>query len=136
MTRKNSPFLKIKDEEIQWLQVSFQWFILLNFKNIINSLVCLIISNFQTVSLIARFRIKKKQKVLSLEQTVSDLSSRAKDLEREAINLRRENTWLKEIIIMKGRQNLAAAASWAPEEGSSSTTESNEASAGAKEDQC
>jgi len=55
----------------------------------------------------ARFRIKKKQKTLELERTVSDLTSRATELEREAANLRRENTWLKEIVIMKGRQNIS-----------------------------
>ncbi|KDQ54812.1 hypothetical protein JAAARDRAFT_105377, partial [Jaapia argillacea MUCL 33604] len=47
----------------------------------------------------ARFRIKKKQKVLNLERTVSDLTGRAEDLEREATELRRENGWLKEIIM-------------------------------------
>jgi hypothetical protein len=43
----------------------------------------------------ARFRIKKKQKTLALERTVSDLTGRAEDLEREAADLRRENGWLK-----------------------------------------
>ncbi|KIJ45610.1 hypothetical protein M422DRAFT_166226 [Sphaerobolus stellatus SS14] len=56
----------------------------------------------------ARFRIKKKQKTLELERTVSDLTSRAAELEREATNLRRENSWLKEIVILKGRQNIAS----------------------------
>lgn len=37
---------------------------------------------------------------------MTDLSTRAEELEREASDLRRENTWLKEIVIMKGRQNL------------------------------
>ncbi|KAF8584512.1 hypothetical protein K439DRAFT_1294867, partial [Ramaria rubella] len=55
----------------------------------------------------ARFRIKKKQKSLNLERTVSDLTSRAEELEKEATNLRRENTWLKEMVIMKGRQSRA-----------------------------
>ncbi|KAF8480667.1 hypothetical protein JB92DRAFT_2766086 [Gautieria morchelliformis] len=54
----------------------------------------------------ARFRIKKKQKNLNLERTVSDLTSRAEELEKEATNLRRENSWLKEMVIMKGRQNM------------------------------
>ncbi|KAJ7275412.1 PLC-like phosphodiesterase [Mycena haematopus] len=43
----------------------------------------------------ARFRIKKKQKTLGLERTVSDLTGRAEELEREAADLRRENGWLK-----------------------------------------
>ncbi|KZT23816.1 hypothetical protein NEOLEDRAFT_1038799, partial [Neolentinus lepideus HHB14362 ss-1] len=46
----------------------------------------------------ARFRIKKKQKVLNLERSVADLAGRAEELEREAAELRRENGWLKEII--------------------------------------
>ncbi|KAF7336259.1 hypothetical protein MVEN_02174000 [Mycena venus] len=52
----------------------------------------------------ARFRIKKKQKILDLERTVSDLAGRAEELEREAAELRRENSWLKEIVILKGGQ--------------------------------
>jgi hypothetical protein len=55
---------------------------------------------------LARFRIKKKQKNLNLERTVSDLTSRAEELEKEATNLRRENSWLKEMVIMKGRRNM------------------------------
>ncbi|TFK57580.1 hypothetical protein OE88DRAFT_150894 [Heliocybe sulcata] len=51
----------------------------------------------------ARFRIKKKQKVLNLERSVSDLTGRAEDLEREAAELRRENGWLKEIIVLKSK---------------------------------
>jgi len=50
----------------------------------------------------ARFRIKKKQKTLTLERTVSDLTGRAEELEREATELRRENGWLKEIVMLKG----------------------------------
>ncbi|KIK98493.1 hypothetical protein PAXRUDRAFT_823784 [Paxillus rubicundulus Ve08.2h10] len=52
----------------------------------------------------ARFRIKKKQKTLNLERTVSDLTGRAEELEREATELRRENGWLKEIVLLKGRK--------------------------------
>ncbi|KAJ4476590.1 hypothetical protein J3R30DRAFT_306591 [Lentinula aciculospora] len=50
----------------------------------------------------ARFRIKKKQRNLNLERTVSDLTGRADDLEKEAADLRRENGWLKEIVMLKG----------------------------------
>lgn len=56
---------------------------------------------------IARFRIKKKLKSLNLERTVGDLTGRTEELEREANDLRRENAWLKEIVLLKGR-NLAA----------------------------
>ncbi|GJJ09510.1 hypothetical protein Clacol_003733 [Clathrus columnatus] len=59
----------------------------------------------------ARFRVRKKERNQQLEQTVSHLSTRAEELEREASDLRRENTWLKEIVIMKGRQNLDASSS-------------------------
>ncbi|KAI0052908.1 hypothetical protein FA95DRAFT_1553209 [Auriscalpium vulgare] len=50
---------------------------------------------------IARFRIKKKQKTLNLERTVSDLNGRVDELEQEAADLRRENGWLKEIVMLK-----------------------------------
>lgn len=50
----------------------------------------------------ARFRIKKKQRILNLERSLSDLKGRAKDLEGEAAELRRENGWLKEIVVLKG----------------------------------
>lgn len=38
-----------------------------------------------------------------MERTVSDLTGRAEELEREATELRRENGWLKEIVMLKGR---------------------------------
>ncbi|KAI0274866.1 hypothetical protein BC834DRAFT_815326 [Gloeopeniophorella convolvens] len=49
----------------------------------------------------ARFRIKKKLKTLNLERTVSDLTGRVDELEQEAADLRRENGWLKEIVMLK-----------------------------------
>jgi len=52
----------------------------------------------------ARFRIKKKNKTITLERSVSDLTGRAEELEREATDLRRENGWLKEIVMLKGSQ--------------------------------
>lgn len=51
----------------------------------------------------ARFRIKKKQRSLNLDRSLSDLTGRAEELEREAAELRRENGWLKEIVVLKGR---------------------------------
>lgn len=57
---------------------------------------------------IARFRIKKKQKTTNLERSVSDLSGRADELEREVQDLRRENGWLKEIVMLKGSRYAAA----------------------------
>jgi hypothetical protein len=70
----------------------------------------------------ARFRAKKKQQSISarrasglsfrradvprradLERIISDLNGRADELEREAADLRRENGWLKEIVMLKGR---------------------------------
>lgn len=55
----------------------------------------------------ARFRIKKKQKTLNLERTVTDLTGRTEELEREASELRRENGWLKEIVLLKSRKGGA-----------------------------
>ncbi|KAF8624881.1 hypothetical protein AX15_005750 [Amanita polypyramis BW_CC] len=55
----------------------------------------------------ARFRIKKKLKTINLERSVSDLKGRAEELEREVADLRRENGWLKEIVMLKGT-HLAA----------------------------
>ncbi|KAG2350627.1 hypothetical protein BDR05DRAFT_994000 [Suillus weaverae] len=55
----------------------------------------------------AKFRIKKKQKTLNLERTVTDLTGRTEELEREASELRRENSWLKEIVLLKSRRRGA-----------------------------
>lgn len=56
----------------------------------------------------ARFRVKKKLRTFDLERTVSDLTGRVDELEQEAADLRRENGWLKEIVMMKsGRVALA-----------------------------
>ncbi|EAU93186.2 hypothetical protein CC1G_13211 [Coprinopsis cinerea okayama7 len=55
----------------------------------------------------ARFRIKKKQKTINLERSVSDLTGRAEELEREVADLRRENGWLKEIVMLKGTRFAA-----------------------------
>ena len=38
---------------------------------------------------------------------MSDLSGRADELEKEAAELRRENDWLKEIVILKGSRTAA-----------------------------
>lgn len=57
----------------------------------------------------ARFRIKKKQRTVNLERSVSDLSGRAEELEKEVSDLRRENGWLKEIVMLKGNRYAAAA---------------------------
>ncbi|CAA7258743.1 unnamed protein product [Cyclocybe aegerita] len=56
----------------------------------------------------ARFRIKKKHKTITLERSVSDLTGRAEELEREVADLRRENGWLKEIVMLKGTQFAAS----------------------------
>jgi hypothetical protein len=50
---------------------------------------------------VARFRTKKKVKTHNLERTVSGLSGRVDELEEEAADLRRENGWLKEIVVLK-----------------------------------
>ncbi|KAK2462020.1 hypothetical protein APHAL10511_006483 [Amanita phalloides] len=50
----------------------------------------------------ARFRTKKKMRTINLERSVTDLTGRAGELEREVTDLRRENGWLKEIVMLKG----------------------------------
>jgi hypothetical protein len=49
---------------------------------------------------------------------VSDLTGRAEELEKEATELRRENGWLKEIVMLKGRSLSGAARSTEGREGS------------------
>ncbi|EPT04409.1 hypothetical protein FOMPIDRAFT_43818 [Fomitopsis schrenkii] len=72
----------------------------------------------------ARFRIKKKQWTLNLERTISDLSGRVQELEMEAAELRRENGWLKEIVMLKSKQNAQAVA--AGEAGTSASASSSQ----------
>ncbi|TEB35106.1 hypothetical protein FA13DRAFT_1707240 [Coprinellus micaceus] len=52
--------------------------------------------------------IKKKQKTVNLERSVSDLTGRAEELEKEVADLRRENGWLKEIVMLKGTRIASA----------------------------
>lgn len=47
------------------------------------------------------------QRHLSLERAVTDLTGRTEELEREASELRRENSWLKEIVLLKSRRRGA-----------------------------
>lgn len=49
-----------------------------------------------------------------MERSVSELKGRAEKLEGEATGLRRENDWLKEILILKGSQHLATRRQLAP----------------------
>ena len=56
---------------------------------------------------VARFRVKKKHKTIALERAVSNLTGRAEELEREVGDLRQENGWLKEIVVLKGTHNVA-----------------------------
>jgi hypothetical protein len=55
---------------------------------------------------------------------VSDLTGRAEELEREATELRRENGWLKEIVMLKGRS--LSGATRATEGGDTTDDESEE----------
>lgn len=48
--------------------------------------------------------MKKKQWTLNLERSITDLSGRVEELEREAAELRRENGWLKEIVMLKSKR--------------------------------
>ncbi|CUA66959.1 hypothetical protein RSOLAG22IIIB_02867 [Rhizoctonia solani] len=54
----------------------------------------------------ARFRVKKKQRTMELERALVELEGRADALEKEAVELRRENGWLKEMVILKGRKAM------------------------------
>ena len=81
---------KIRDEETQPLRVIFY-------------VPPQAVADF---ALVARFRNKKKQWLLNMERTVTSLSSQVEDLEREAADLRRENGWLKEIVMLKARRAI------------------------------
>ncbi|TCD68838.1 hypothetical protein EIP91_009705 [Steccherinum ochraceum] len=70
----------------------------------------------------ARFRVKKKQWTLNLERSITDLSGRVEELEREAAELRRENGWLKEIVMLKSKRFGSGAGS-AEQEASPSSSE-------------
>lgn len=48
--------------------------------------------------------MKKKQWTSNLERSITDLSGRVEELEREAAELRRENGWLKEIVMLKSKR--------------------------------
>lgn len=74
----------------------------------------------------ARFRVKKKMKTVNLERTVADLTGRTEELEREAADLRRENGWLKEIILLKSRSIGGLGPSESQPLGSASFRESRE----------
>ncbi|KAL6299633.1 hypothetical protein BKA93DRAFT_819824 [Sparassis latifolia] len=76
----------------------------------------------------ARFRIKKKQWTLNLERGISDLSGRVEELEREAGELRRENGWLKEIVMLKSKRLAGVVPDL--EQGTSSSTPGNTSSPG------
>ncbi|KAI0666301.1 hypothetical protein C8Q78DRAFT_1109550 [Trametes maxima] len=78
----------------------------------------------------ARFRIKKKQWTLNLERTISDLSGRVEELEREAAELRRENGWLKEIVMLKSKRFAGVVPDLEPPPSPSSASASGSAAAG------
>jgi hypothetical protein len=47
----------------------------------------------------ARFRLKKKEREAALEKTCKELEIRVSELERECEGLRRENGWLKGLVV-------------------------------------
>jgi hypothetical protein len=53
--------------------------------------------------------VKKKQRTADLERTLTELEGRAGELEKEAVELRRENGWLKEMVILKGKKAVETA---------------------------
>ena len=84
--------------------IFFQFSIFLKLRNVIVTIKLLT----RSIIYIARFRIKKKHKTIALERSVVELEARAEDLDREVTELRRENGWLKEMLIMKGRSLRAS----------------------------
>ena len=63
---------------------------------------------------------------MNLERSITELSTRVEELEREASELRRENGWLKEIVMLKSKRFGGQAPN--PEGGSSSQPLPTEAS--------
>jgi hypothetical protein len=57
----------------------------------------------------ARFRAKKKNHTVNLTRTVSDLTSRVAELEVEANDLRREQTWLRSLVVARAQGRAAQA---------------------------
>ncbi|KAF9227920.1 hypothetical protein BS17DRAFT_640171, partial [Gyrodon lividus] len=47
----------------------------------------------------ARFRLKKKEREAALESRAKELEERVVELERECQGLRRENGWLKGLVV-------------------------------------
>ncbi|KAF8184943.1 hypothetical protein K438DRAFT_1436340, partial [Mycena galopus ATCC 62051] len=47
----------------------------------------------------ARFRLKKKEREAALETRAKELEGRVNELERECEGLRRENGWLKGLVV-------------------------------------
>ena len=47
----------------------------------------------------ARFRLKKKEREAALERRAKELEERVAELERECEGLRRENGWLKGLVV-------------------------------------
>lgn len=47
----------------------------------------------------ARFRLKKKEREAALERRAKELEDRVVELERECEGLRRENGWLKGLVV-------------------------------------
>jgi hypothetical protein len=47
----------------------------------------------------ARFRLKKKEREAAMEKRAKELDDRVADLERECESLRKENQWLKSLVV-------------------------------------
>jgi hypothetical protein len=60
----------------------------------------------------ARFRLKKKEREAALEKKSKELEMRVTELERECEGLRRENGWLKGLVV--GVTGVGAAQQSAP----------------------
>ena len=49
----------------------------------------------------ARFRVKKKQREQALEKTADELKTKAAELEQQVGQLKRENDWLRGLVVLK-----------------------------------
>lgn len=49
----------------------------------------------------ARFRVKKKQREQALEKTADELKTKAAELEQQVGQLKRENEWLRGLVVLK-----------------------------------
>ena len=82
----------------------------------------------------ARFRAKKKEREVALEKRSKDLEGRVSELERECEALRRENGWLKGLVVGVTGGGTGGIPSLPPPPGSSSEVVTSSSAAKRKRD--